>query len=162
MDGRDDALCAAAERILAIREAARAIPDAVATVGTLQVEPGGVNVIPGAVTFTVDVRAPDRARLDELLAAIGLETGVGVEPAAMDAGVVAAVREAIESARASRCSSSPPARATTPGSSRAPASPRGCSSSAAATAASATTPTSGATPRTATWRSTSSRPLFVA
>jgi acetylornithine deacetylase/succinyl-diaminopimelate desuccinylase-like protein len=97
MDDRDDALCAAAERILAIREAARAITETVATVGTLTVEPGGVNVIPGSVTFTVDVRAPDRSRLDRLLAAIGLETGVGVEPAVMDPAVIAATREAIES-----------------------------------------------------------------
>jgi allantoate deiminase len=95
MDARDDALAAAAERILAIRDAARAIPEAVATVGTIRVEPGGVNVIPGEVSFTVDARAPDRARLDELLATIGLETGVGVEPAAMDPTVVAAVRDAI-------------------------------------------------------------------
>jgi len=98
MDGREDALVAAAERILAIREAAAAIPEAVATVGTISVDPGGVNVIPGEVSFTVDARAPDRARLDRLLAAIGLETGVGVEPAAMDAEVVAATRAAIEAA----------------------------------------------------------------
>jgi acetylornithine deacetylase/succinyl-diaminopimelate desuccinylase-like protein len=52
-------------------------------------------VIPGEVSFTVDARAPDRARLDELLAAIGLETGVGVEPAAMDTMIVALVRDAI-------------------------------------------------------------------
>lgn len=96
MADRDDALCAAAERVLAIRAAALAIPEAVATVGTLTVEPGGVNVIPGSITFTVDVRAPDRARLDQLLAAIGLETGVGVEPSLMDASVVAATRSAIE------------------------------------------------------------------
>lgn len=96
MADRDDALCAAAERVLAIREAARAIPETVATVGTLTVEPGGVNVIPGSVSFTVDARAPDREHLDKLLAAIGLETGVGVEPAVMDASVVAAVRGSIE------------------------------------------------------------------
>ncbi|MGE5689650.1 MAG: M20/M25/M40 family metallo-hydrolase [Pseudomonadota bacterium] len=95
MDARDDALCTAAERILAIRDAAGAIPESVATVGTLAVDPGGVNVIPGAVSFTVDVRAPDRARLDALLAAVGLETGVGVDPVAMDAAVVAATRDAI-------------------------------------------------------------------
>ena len=58
MEGREDALVAAAERILAIREAAAAIPDAVATVGTITVDPGGVNVIPGEVSFTVDARAP--------------------------------------------------------------------------------------------------------
>jgi len=96
MADRDDALCAAAERVLAIREAALAIPETVATVGTLTVEPGGVNVIPGSVSFTVDVRAPDRERLDELLSAIGLEPGLGVEPAVMDASVVAATRSAIE------------------------------------------------------------------
>ena len=96
MVGRDDALCAAAERVLAIREAALAIPETVATVGTLTVEPGGVNVIPGSVSFTVDVRAPDRERLDKLLSAIGLEPGLGTEPAVMDATVVAAVRRAIE------------------------------------------------------------------
>lgn len=96
MADRDDALCAAAERVLAIREAALAIPETVATVGTLTVEPGGVNVIPGSVSFTVDVRAPDRKRLDELLASIGLETGLGVEPAVMEASVVAAVRGSIE------------------------------------------------------------------
>ncbi len=98
MEGREDALVAAAERILAIREAAAAIHEAVATVGTISVDPGGANVIPGEVSFTVDARAPDRARLDELLAAIGLETGVGVEPAAMDPAVVAATRAAIEAA----------------------------------------------------------------
>ncbi len=96
MADRDDALCAAAERVLAIREAALAIPETVATVGTLNVEPGGVNVIPGSVSFTVDVRAPDRERLDKLLSAIGLEPGVGTEPALMDASVVAATRGAIE------------------------------------------------------------------
>ena len=96
MADRDDALCAAAERILAIRDAALLVPDGVATVGTLTVEPGGVNVIPGAVTFTVDVRAPDRERLDELLAAIGLEPGRGTEPAVMDASVLAAARAALE------------------------------------------------------------------
>ena len=96
MASRDDALCTAAERVLAIREAALAIPETVATVGTLTVEPGGVNVIPGSVSFTVDVRAPDREHLDKLLEAIGLEPGLGVDPSVMDATVVAAVRSAIE------------------------------------------------------------------
>jgi allantoate deiminase len=96
MADRDDALCAAAERVLAIREAALAIPETVATVGTLTVDPGGVNVIPGSVSFTVDVRAPDREHLDKLLSAIGLEPGLGVDPSVMDATVVAAIRSAIE------------------------------------------------------------------
>jgi allantoate deiminase len=97
MSDRHDALCTAAARVLAIRDAALRVPEAVATVGTLTVDPGGVNVIPGSVTFTVDVRAPDRERLDELLAAIGLDPGLGTEPVAMDGRVVEATRAAIAS-----------------------------------------------------------------
>jgi acetylornithine deacetylase/succinyl-diaminopimelate desuccinylase-like protein len=96
MEVREDALVAAAERVLAIRAAAAAIPDAVATVGQLTVQPGGANVIPSAVTFSVDARAPDRERLDRLVAAIGFEPSLRVEPVAMDAGVRAAVRAALE------------------------------------------------------------------
>jgi len=95
MEDRDDALVAAAEKLLAVREAARAIPDAVATVGQLAVEPGGVNVIPSSVTFSVDARAPDRERLDRLVAAIGFEPTLRVEPVAMDESVCAAARDAL-------------------------------------------------------------------
>lgn len=84
MEGRDDALCRAAEVVLAVRDAARSIEGAVATVGQLAVEPGAANVIPARVTLTVDARAPDGPRLDELLAAIGLEPTLRVEPVAMD------------------------------------------------------------------------------
>jgi acetylornithine deacetylase/succinyl-diaminopimelate desuccinylase-like protein len=96
MDVREDALVAAAGRVLAIRAAADEIPDAVATVGQLTVEPGGVNVIPSAVTFSVDARAPDAERLDRLVAAIGFEPSLRVEPVAMDPAVRAAVRTALE------------------------------------------------------------------
>jgi len=41
-----------------------------ATVGTLEVEPGGSNVVPGRATGTLDVRAPDPARRDAVVAAI--------------------------------------------------------------------------------------------
>jgi hydantoinase/carbamoylase family amidase len=95
MDVRDDALVAAAERILAVRDAARAIPEAVATVGTVTVEPGAANVVPAEVSLTVDARAPDRERLDALVAAIGFEPTLRVEPVAMDAEVCGAVRAAI-------------------------------------------------------------------
>jgi len=80
MDDRDDALVAAAERVLAIRAAALGITDAVATVGRLAVEPGGVNVIPASVTFSIDARAPDRRD----------------EPVEMDEHVRGAVRAALE------------------------------------------------------------------
>lgn len=92
MDGRRDALVAASELVLRVRDAARAIPGTVATVGELRVEPGASNVIPERVTVSVDARAPDRERLDALVAAIGFEPAIVTEPAQMDAGVRAAFR----------------------------------------------------------------------
>ena len=56
MDVRDDALVKAAEEVLRIRDVALGIEGAVATVGRLEVEPGGVNVIPGRVRLTIDAR----------------------------------------------------------------------------------------------------------
>ena len=70
MDAREDALVAAAEFVLALREAARRVDGAVATVGRLEVEPGAANVVPGRVRLVYDVRAPDDARLDAVLAAV--------------------------------------------------------------------------------------------
>jgi hydantoinase/carbamoylase family amidase len=58
---RHDALTAAAEMILAIEELALRQPDLVATVGRLAVLPGAPNSIPGSVTFSVDIRAPEDA-----------------------------------------------------------------------------------------------------
>jgi len=60
MDGRSDALVAAAEMVLAVRE----LPDEmgggmVATVGELNVHPNSRNVVPGAAHFTVDIRSWD-------------------------------------------------------------------------------------------------------
>ena len=81
MAGRRDALVAAAPEILRIRDAALAIPDAVATIGLVEVEPGGANVIPSRVRLSLDVRAPDRERLDALIGAIGFEPSYRVEPA---------------------------------------------------------------------------------
>lgn len=53
---RSDALVAAARMILAVREAGLATPGLVATVGRLQNAPNATNVIPGDVTFTIDIR----------------------------------------------------------------------------------------------------------
>lgn len=58
---RRDALCAAAEFVLAAERTARAIPGLVATVGQVKVEPGASNVIPGHVTLSLDVRHMDDA-----------------------------------------------------------------------------------------------------
>jgi hydantoinase/carbamoylase family amidase len=63
MPWRHDALAAAAEAVLAVEEIAGREDGLVATVGTLSVEPGAANVVPGAVTFSLDVRhVEDRAR----------------------------------------------------------------------------------------------------
>jgi acetylornithine deacetylase/succinyl-diaminopimelate desuccinylase-like protein len=95
MDVRDDALVAAASRILAIREAAAAIPGAVATVGVLELEPGGVNVIPSRVRITLDLRAPDAERLDALLDAIGYDADPRTEPVRFAGSAREALREAV-------------------------------------------------------------------
>lgn len=63
MDGRADALCAASELVLAVERAARDAGEAVATVGYLVVEPNQTNIIPGAVSFRVDARSLDDARI---------------------------------------------------------------------------------------------------
>jgi acetylornithine deacetylase/succinyl-diaminopimelate desuccinylase-like protein len=80
MDARDDALVAAAAEILRIRDVARSIDGAVATVGVVEIEPGGVNVIPGRVRVTVDARAPDEERLRRLVEEIGLDEPALVRP----------------------------------------------------------------------------------
>ena len=53
---RRDALCAAAEFILAVEDYAARKAGLVATVGQIQAEPNASNVIPGTVTLTLDVR----------------------------------------------------------------------------------------------------------
>ncbi len=96
MAARDDALSKAAEFILLARDSAAAIEGAVATVGTLEVEPGAANVIPGRVRLTVDARAPDAQRLDRLLEALGLDPQPRNAPAVMDESVRSVLREEIE------------------------------------------------------------------
>lgn len=56
MEGRRDALCAAAAFVLAAESLARKTAGLVATVGQLQVTPGASNVVPGGVALTLDVR----------------------------------------------------------------------------------------------------------
>ena len=66
MQDRKDALCAAAELILAVENAARSsgAADTVATVGVCDVFPGAVNSIPSRVRITLDIRDTDLARRD--------------------------------------------------------------------------------------------------
>ena len=62
---RRDALTAAAEMIVAIEAIAQAVPELVATVGTLSVQPGAPNSVPGQVSFSIDIRAPsDTVRIN--------------------------------------------------------------------------------------------------
>lgn len=72
MSHRQDALAAAAQWMVAIEaRTPQHGPQLVATVGRLQCHPGAVNVIPGEVELTLDVRGPEdqalAALLDDLL-----------------------------------------------------------------------------------------------
>ncbi|MCX5514952.1 allantoate amidohydrolase [Kaistia algarum] len=81
---RRDALVAASECVLAVDRLSRD-KGAVGTVGHLRVEPDAVNVIPGRVRFSVDIRSGDDAERKILLAeirkafdAIAVARGVGL------------------------------------------------------------------------------------
>jgi N-carbamoyl-L-amino-acid hydrolase len=111
MPDRRDALCAAAEVVLAVEAAAKSngSPDTVATVGICQVHPGAINGIPSRVDLGIDVRdvalgPRDRAVqvVRDAVSAVSQQRGVraAVEtlnadpPAAMAAPVIAAVESA--------------------------------------------------------------------
>ncbi len=83
---RRDALVAAAQYILAVEACTRHYPGLVATVGQLEVIPGGSNVIPGEVRLSLDVRHQlDGARgvactrLQETAGEVAEKRGVSVE-----------------------------------------------------------------------------------
>ena len=97
MAGRSDALVAAAAEVLRVRDAALPLDGAVATIGQVEVEPGGSNVIPSRVRMSLDVRAPDAERLDALIAEIGFAPGYRVEPAQFSGAARAALRDEIAS-----------------------------------------------------------------
>ncbi|MBW1842865.1 MAG: M20 family metallo-hydrolase [Deltaproteobacteria bacterium] len=64
---RRDALIGASEFIAAFSAETRDPEDSIRfTVGAFDVYPGALNTIPGRVTFTIDLRHPDEATLDEL------------------------------------------------------------------------------------------------
>jgi len=70
---RRDALTAAAECALAVERIARAMPEVVGTVGRIEALPGAMNVIPGKVRFSLDVRAPTDAQRHSAIEAIRRE-----------------------------------------------------------------------------------------
>jgi ureidoglycolate amidohydrolase len=89
MAGRRDALCAAAEAVLAVEASARSSgsPDTVATTGVCRVHPGAINGIPDRVLVEIDIRDIDLARRDRVLKAIR----EAIESIAMRRQVAAAV-----------------------------------------------------------------------
>ncbi len=106
---RADALAGAAEAVLAVERVARQTPGLVATVGELKVSPGSANVIPGEVTFSLDIRHAVGTTLQQavriIIDAIGSiagSRGLGVDvdgvmdvaPVACDPRVIDAIHEA--------------------------------------------------------------------
>jgi len=86
MDLRHDALVGAATMVQAVESIAAALGrPAVATVGKLRVEPDQINVVPGRVVFTVDVRHADlrarralEERIRSLSSTIAAERGLDI------------------------------------------------------------------------------------
>jgi beta-ureidopropionase / N-carbamoyl-L-amino-acid hydrolase len=66
MPRRHDALLGAARLIAFVNDCARTFPEAVGTVGRVEVSPGSPNVIPGEVFFTLDLRDPDSSVIDRM------------------------------------------------------------------------------------------------
>ncbi|HLH92978.1 MAG TPA: M20 family metallo-hydrolase [Xanthobacteraceae bacterium] len=111
---RKNALLGAARLVERVDAIARAhAPQAVGTVGRLEVKPNSPNVVPGEVFFTVDLRHPEDAVLDEMQAAwtaagyaLTEELGLEVEiakildqpPVRFDADCIACVRESARAA----------------------------------------------------------------
>jgi ureidoglycolate amidohydrolase len=112
MADRKDALCAAAELILAIENAARTsgAPDTAATVGMCDVFPGAVNSIPSQVRLSLDVRDTNLQRRDAVLRAIELvsealaaKRGVSIQKELLNADAPAECAPEVREALAQSC-----------------------------------------------------------
>ncbi|KRI00001.1 2-oxo-4-hydroxy-4-carboxy-5-ureidoimidazoline decarboxylase [Curvibacter sp. PAE-UM] len=97
---RADAAAAVAELILHVEQAARRLTGCVGTVGMLEVPSGSINVIPGRCRFSLDLRAPDNALRDALLA----DVRTGLEQICARRGVLHTLEETM---RASAAPSAP-------------------------------------------------------
>ncbi len=106
---RKDAMMAAAHMVTALRAMILDYDPGVLTIGVMRCYPNSRNVIPGTVEFSIDLRHPDAAVIEQmddkvgtLLAAVAAETGVSVEhetiwyspPVPFDPECVSAVRDA--------------------------------------------------------------------
>jgi len=112
MPDRKDALCAAAELILAVESAARSsgAPDTVATVGVCEVFPGAVNSIPSRVRMTLDIRDTDLARRDGVMQVIerawqntAAKRGVSIQSELLNADAPADCDPGVRAALADSC-----------------------------------------------------------
>src|SRR6185503_2567562 len=70
---RRDALAGAAQCVLAVEKTVQGHPELVGTVGRIEAKPGAINVIPGEVAFSVDVRAPQDDLRHRAVAAVRSE-----------------------------------------------------------------------------------------
>jgi N-carbamoyl-L-amino-acid hydrolase len=111
---RKNALIGAARLVERVDAIARShAPQAVGTVGRLEVKPNSPNVVPGEVFFTVDLRHPDGAVLDQMQEqwtaagyAVADELGLEVEiakildqpPVLFDPDCIGCVREGARAA----------------------------------------------------------------
>ncbi len=96
MDRRRDAAAAVAELVLFVEKRAAQDGDSVGTVGVLQVPHGSTNVVPGRCQFTLDLRAPNDAQRDALVADVLAE----LEAICQRRGVRASVEEMMRAAAA--------------------------------------------------------------
>ncbi len=112
MPDRKDALCAAAELILAVENVARSsgAVDTVATIGVCDVFPGAVNSIPSRVGITLDIRDTELARRDGVMKAIenAMETisrkrGVAIQRELLNADAPADCAPEVRGALADSC-----------------------------------------------------------
>jgi allantoate deiminase len=70
---RRDALAGAAQSVLAVENTAKGHGELVGTVGRIEAKPGAINVIPGEVAFSVDVRAPEDGLRNRAVATVRSE-----------------------------------------------------------------------------------------
>jgi N-carbamoyl-L-amino-acid hydrolase len=98
MNQRKDALVAAARLVDSVNDIAKRLPGRqVATVGTIQAEPGAPNVIPGKVVMSLEIRDLEKSKIDlvfekvkESAEKIAADTGTTISFAALDVTAVPA------------------------------------------------------------------------
>ncbi len=112
MPDRRDALCAAAELILAIENAAKTSGaiDTVATVGICDVFPGAVNSVPSRVNLTLDIRDTSLERRDAVMCEIetarkkiAAKRGVAIREELVNADAPAQCAPAVTEALSQAC-----------------------------------------------------------